>query len=121
MGSAVASRVILPLSTPWGGRVAEGPLQPSAPGARSRRARPLRARYGPPIFVLLLTYVRPLEDVDALMSEHMAWVRQQYEAGHFLVSGPRVPRTGGVILARGDDREAIEALAASDPFVTGGV
>ena len=29
--------------------------------------------------------------------------------------------TGGVILARGDDREEIEALAASDPFVSGGV
>ena len=26
-----------------------------------------------------------------------------------------------VILARGDDREEIEALAASDPFVAGGV
>jgi uncharacterized protein YciI len=26
-----------------------------------------------------------------------------------------------VIVARGDDREAIAALAAGDPFVTGGV
>ncbi len=73
------------------------------------------------MFVLLLTYVRPLEDVDARMREHMAWVTRQYEAGHFVVSGRQVPRTGGVILARGDDREAIEALAASDPFVTSGV
>jgi uncharacterized protein YciI len=37
------------------------------------------------------------------------------------VSGRRIPRTGGVILARGDDREEIEAIAASDPFVSGGV
>ncbi len=73
------------------------------------------------MFVLLLTYVKPLADVDALMRDHMAWVDEHYRAGRFLVSGRRIPRTGGVILARGDDREEIEALAASDPFVSGGV
>ena len=37
------------------------------------------------------------------------------------VSGRQIPRTGGVILAHGDDRDEMEALAAGDPFVTGGV
>jgi len=73
------------------------------------------------VFVLLLTYVKPVEAVDALMREHVAWLREQYDAGRFVVSGRQVPRTGGVILARGDDREEIEAVAARDPFVTGGV
>jgi uncharacterized protein YciI len=73
------------------------------------------------VFVLLLTYVKPLPEVDALMREHVAWLGEQYDAGRFLVSGRRNPRTGGVILARGDDREEIEAIAASDPFVSGGV
>ena len=73
------------------------------------------------MFVLLLTYVKPLPEVDALMRPHVAWLQEQYAAGHFLVSGRQVPRTGGVIVARGDDREKIEALAASDPFVSGGV
>jgi uncharacterized protein YciI len=73
------------------------------------------------VFVLVLTYVKPLPEVDELMREHVAWLDEHYEAGRFLVSGRRIPRTGGVILARGDDREEIEALAASDPFVSGGV
>jgi uncharacterized protein YciI len=73
------------------------------------------------VFVLLLTYTKPLDEVDALMRKHMAWVNEHYAAGRFVVSGRRVPRTGGVILARGDDREEIERIAASDPFVTGGV
>jgi uncharacterized protein YciI len=73
------------------------------------------------VFVLLLTYIKPLSEVDALMREHMGWLHEHYDAGRFLVSGRRIPRTGGVILARGDDREEIEALAASDPFVSGGV
>ena len=92
-----------------------------------RRARapalpaPLPARGVALVFVLLLTYVKPLSEVDALMREHVAWLDEQYEAGRFLVSGRQIPRTGGVILARGDDREDIEALAATDPFVSGGV
>jgi uncharacterized protein YciI len=74
-----------------------------------------------PMFVLLLTYTKPLAEVDALMRPHLAWLEEQYAAGRFIVSGRQNPRTGGVILARGDDREEIEALAASDPFVSGGV
>ena len=73
------------------------------------------------MFVLLLTYTKPLAEVDALMREHVAWLKQQYADGRFLVSGRQIPRTGGVILARGDDRAEIEALAATDPFVSGGV
>jgi uncharacterized protein YciI len=73
------------------------------------------------VFVLLLTYTKPLAEVDALMRRHMAWLDAQYDAGRFIVSGRQIPRTGGVILARGDDREEIETLAACDPFVTGGV
>jgi uncharacterized protein YciI len=73
------------------------------------------------VFVLLLTYIKPLAEVDALMRRHVAWLNEHYDAGRFLVSGRRIPRTGGVIVARGDDREEIEAVAASDPFVTGGV
>jgi len=71
--------------------------------------------------VLLLTYVRPLAAVDALMREHVAWLDEHYAAGRFLVSGRRIPRTGGVIVARGDDRAEIEALVSSDPFVAAGV
>ena len=71
--------------------------------------------------MLLLTYVRPLAAVDALMREHVAWLDEHYAAGRFLVSGRRIPRTGGVIVARGDDRAEIEALAATDPFVAAGV
>jgi uncharacterized protein YciI len=72
------------------------------------------------VFVLLLTYVKPLAEVDALMREHMAWLDEHYASGRFVVSGRRIPRTGGVIVARGDDRAEMEALAATDPFVRDG-
>ena len=73
------------------------------------------------MFVIVLSYVKPLPEVDALMRRHMAWLNEQYAAGRFVVSGRQIPRTGGVILARGDDRDEIDAIAARDPFVAGGV
>ena len=73
------------------------------------------------MFVLMLDYIAPLEQVDALMREHVAWLNEHYDAGRFVVSGRRVPRSGGVIVARGDDRAEIERIAAADPFVSNGV
>jgi uncharacterized protein YciI len=68
------------------------------------------------MFILELTYIAPTQSVDAHLADHITWLDRQYEAGIFIASGRKVPRDGGVIVAVGDDREAIEALAATDPF-----
>ncbi|QDQ14703.1 YciI family protein [Streptomyces spectabilis] len=73
------------------------------------------------MFVMELTYTAPVDRVDALLAEHVAWLDEQYAAGVFLASGRKNPRDGGVILAVGDSRAQIEEVAARDPFVTGGV
>ncbi|GHB45209.1 hypothetical protein GCM10010331_35700 [Streptomyces xanthochromogenes] len=69
------------------------------------------------MFILELTYTAPLDRVDALLADHVGWLDAQYEAGTFIASGRKEPRDGGVILAVGDDRAAIEQLAATDPFL----
>ncbi len=73
------------------------------------------------MFVFSLRYVAPLEEVDALLSDHVDWLKSHADAGHFLAWGRKVPREGGVIFARAASREKAEAIAASDPFVRGGV
>jgi uncharacterized protein YciI len=70
--------------------------------------------------VVLLTYVKPLDEVDALMADHVAWLDRGFAEGAFVVAGRRNPRTGGVIMMRGDAASVAE-IAATDPFVTGGV
>ena len=70
--------------------------------------------------VILLDYIRPLADVDAQMNAHVAWLEAAFSGRAFLLGGRRGPRTGGVIVARGT-REDVEAIAATDPFVTSGV
>jgi uncharacterized protein YciI len=73
------------------------------------------------MFVLELTYTAPLDRVDAALEDHVAWLNTQYAAGYFIASGRKQPRDGGVILAAGMDRAAVEQLVAQDPFVLAGV
>jgi uncharacterized protein YciI len=68
--------------------------------------------------LILLTY-NDIDAIDALMPAHVAWLEAGLAEGAFLVAGRREPRTGGVIVVRGD-RAAAEAIAATDPFVTAG-
>ena len=72
------------------------------------------------MLILDLTYIAPLADADAHMETHMQWVNDGYAQGLFLASGRKNPRTGGVILAKGD-RQAVEAYCASDPFSLHGI
>jgi uncharacterized protein YciI len=72
------------------------------------------------MYIVTLTYVRPLEEIDALMTDHVAWLKRHYAAGLFLASGRQVPRVGGVILARSGDRAALDTALATDPFVRHG-
>ncbi|MFE0099877.1 YciI family protein [Streptomyces sp. NPDC059009] len=73
------------------------------------------------MFVMELTYTAPVERVDAALAAHVAWLDELYADGTVIASGRKNPRDGGIILAVGDDRAAIEKIAASDPFVTAGV
>jgi len=68
------------------------------------------------MFIISLTYIKPLEEVDALLEEHIAYLKEQYFLGNFLASGRKVPRSGGIILARGASRDEIEAIITFDPF-----
>ncbi|KMN29863.1 hypothetical protein VI26_22020 [Chromobacterium sp. LK1] len=72
------------------------------------------------MFIVSLSYTAPLSDIDALLDQHIVWLQQGYAAGLLLASGRKSPRTGGVILARGE-RAELEALLARDPFAVANV
>ena len=68
------------------------------------------------MFVVLVRYVRPLEEIGALLEEHREFLRRHLASGTFLGAGRREPRTGGVILARGEDEGALREILKEDPF-----
>lgn len=67
------------------------------------------------MFVVLLNYIKPLSEADRFVGEHREFLARRYASGHFLLSGRKEPRTGGVILATGT-RSEIESIVREDPF-----
>lgn len=72
------------------------------------------------IHVITLTYQQPLEIVDKYLGDHREFLTKGYERGLFIASGPKTPRTGGIIIARGD-LNVIKELIAKDPFSVNGI
>jgi len=68
------------------------------------------------MFIITLTYLKPAEEIDALLAAHRAFLQEQYDNGVFLMSGRMVPRTGGIIVATADSRADVEAVIELDPF-----
>ncbi|RPI57194.1 MAG: GTP cyclohydrolase [Acidobacteria bacterium] len=73
------------------------------------------------MFVIELIYKADLAVIDAHMKAHMKFLKKYYAAGNFLVSGRKIPRDGGIILAVGTGRAHIEAIVGEDPFVEHGL
>lgn len=69
------------------------------------------------LFIVLLSYLKPLAQVDQYLPAHNEFLRKHYASGHFIVSGPQVPRTGGLIMLRAQSRSEAESIMAADPFV----
>ena len=67
-------------------------------------------------FLVELTYKADLPQIEAATPAHREFLQAGYERGLLLCSGPKVPRTGGLIIARSDSLEAAQTLFAADPF-----
>lgn len=69
------------------------------------------------MYIVNLTYHRPIDEVDSHLEGHIAWLKQYFQAGSFIASGRKNPRTGGVILVKDMERATLDAILAEDPFV----
>jgi uncharacterized protein YciI len=68
------------------------------------------------MFVIELVYTADLRVIDAHMAAHVKFLKKYYASGNFLVSGRKIPRNGGIILAVARTRSEIEAIVLEDPF-----
>ncbi len=73
------------------------------------------------MFVIMVNYIKPLSEIDAHLEAHRRFLDEGYAEGYFLASGPRVPRTGGVILAKAASAEQLKAFLEKDPFSRSGI
>ncbi|MBF9770219.1 YciI family protein [Enterobacter asburiae] len=68
------------------------------------------------VYIVILTYIKPLEEIDAAIPAHVEWLIKGYVEGIFLASGRRIPRNGGVILAKCESLTSLEERLREDPF-----
>lgn len=67
-------------------------------------------------FIVQIEYLIPSDQMAEVRAEHRAFLKEGYEKGWLLISGPLIPPSGGVVVARAPSREALEELFSRDPY-----
>ena len=68
-------------------------------------------------FIIEITYLVPYPEIEIVLQEHRSFLQKGYDAGLLLCSGPQEPKTGGLIIARGESMEKIKEHFKEDPFL----
>jgi len=67
-------------------------------------------------FVIEISYTAPLTEIDRVLLKHREFLQTGYDQKRLLLSGPQNPRTGGVLIARGESLEEVKQFFANDPY-----
>ncbi|MGG0811165.1 YciI family protein [Paenibacillus alvei] len=73
------------------------------------------------MYVVELTYKKSVEEVDVYLDAHRTFLDEHYAKGVFLLSGPKEPRTGGIIIVDAETEEEARSYIEQDPFFVHGV
>ena len=68
------------------------------------------------MFVIDIHYTAPLEEVDKYIEGHTAYLQKYIDNNTFIVTGRKVPRTGGILIANAGSKEEAEKIITEDPF-----
>jgi uncharacterized protein YciI len=74
--------------------------------------------------MILVRYRLPMEEVAKVTDEHRSYLRDLKADGTLVAAGPMDPRSGGMILVRVPDENALQNLTDlrdEDPFFKKGV
>ncbi len=67
-------------------------------------------------FIVELRYLVPLETIQPHTDAHRAFLKTLYDQEILLLSGPAVPRTKGILIARHESEEKLLQLLKNDPY-----
>ena len=73
------------------------------------------------MFIISLTYTAELAQIEQHLAVHRQFLDRYYQAGVFLFSGRKEPRTGGIIIAQAAGRDEVERIISEDPFRQAGI
>jgi len=67
-------------------------------------------------FFVEIVYRAPIEKIEQFVNDHRKYLNKLYDKGIILMSGPQVPRLGGVIIARAESMEELNSYLKEDPY-----
>ncbi|GIF43787.1 hypothetical protein Axi01nite_80980 [Actinoplanes xinjiangensis] len=73
------------------------------------------------MYLMISTYLKPLDEVDAARADHLAFVDELEKTGYAVTAGRMDPPTGGIILLDVDTEAEAHELIAKDPYVVRGL
>jgi uncharacterized protein YciI len=68
------------------------------------------------MFVVLITYKTDLAVIEKYVVAHRAYLDEGYKNNILIASGPRNPKTGGILLSQLSDKLTLENFLHKDPF-----
>lgn len=68
------------------------------------------------MFLINLNYKKPIELVEEHTAAHRKYLAGYFEQKKLLISGPKIPRTGGIIIALMNNRDELQRFIEQDPF-----
>jgi uncharacterized protein YciI len=72
-------------------------------------------------FIVEITFTAPIARIEEIVPQHRAFLQTGYDRGWLLMSGPKNPRTGGIVVARAPSLDEIQAFFGQDPYQLGQV
>lgn len=67
-------------------------------------------------FIIIIHYIESVDKINEIRPRHREFLETGYREGNVLFSGPQVPRTGGLIAARGETTEEVITFFSNDPY-----
>lgn len=67
-------------------------------------------------FLVNITYKVDLEKIGEILPKHREFLQAGYDKNLLLMSGPRNPKTGGIVIARAENLEDIQSFFENDPY-----
>ena len=72
------------------------------------------------MYIVEFHNLKPNDEVDEALTEHRAFLAKYVELGVIVAAGPKVPRTGGMIVVADVPRARLDQMLAEDPFLQRG-
>lgn len=73
------------------------------------------------MFILLSKYIKPVEEIDKELENHIKYLDKYFSLGKFVCSGRRNLRIGRVILCKSENEEEVKEILKEDPFSSKGI